>query len=330
MYLEQRKIKSGIKYYLAHSFREGGKVNKIRVYLGSNIAKEILEQRKNRASELLKQQLNSFKIVRSPIQYKLTKREREMMEKLKAKVKHLKVIHLSEKNWDKFTEIFTYNTNAIEGSTITQEEVFDILESNKWPHAKPKEDISETYGVSEAIKYIRKTKVHISLELMLELHRIIFANSRSFAGQFRKKGTEVGIRDGFGTIVHLGAPSSRVKGLLGELVEWYNQNKKKYPAIVLAAVIHDQFEYIHPFEDGNGRVGRLLMNNILIKHKMPPININMISKKEYYETLRIFQHSGDIKPTVELMIKEYKEIEKELRPKSKIKKKKPSSKKKKI
>jgi len=318
MYLEKRKTKSGMKYYLAHSFREGGKVQKVRVYLGSNITPDVIESRKAKAAELLGQQLNSFKIIRSPLQYKFTKREKDMVQKLKRRAR-LKITHLTEKDWGRFTELFTYNTNAIEGSTITQDEVLDLLGKNKWPYTKPKEDISETYGVVEAIKLIRKIKEHISLPLMLELHRIIFSNSKSFAGQFRKKGTEVGIKDGFGTIVHLGAPSGRVVALLSELVKWYNQNKKKLPAIVLAAVVHNQFEYIHPFEDGNGRVGRLLMNNILIKNHMPPVNIQMENRKEYYESIRMFQHSGDMKPTIDLILKEYKRMEKELKKEGKLK-----------
>ena len=317
MYLETRKTKNGVKYYLAHSFREGGKVHKSRVYLGSNLDPRVLSERELRAKDLLSQQLNSFKIIRSPINYKFSKREQELVKKLKAKAK-LKVIHLTEQDWDRFTELFTYNTNAIEGGTISREEVFDILATNKWPHAKPKEDISETYGVAEAVKFIRKTKEHLSLDLMLELHRIIFNNSKSFAGEFRKRGTEVGIKDGYGNIVHLGAPSGRVTALLTELVKWYRLNKNKLPPIVLAAVIHNQFEYIHPFEDGNGRVGRLLMNNILIKNKMPPVNISMEDRKSYYEVIRLFQRSGDMRPTIELMIKEYKKLEKELRKEGKL------------
>jgi len=314
MYLEKRTTKKGEKYYLAHSFREGGKVQKVRVYLGSNIDKKVLKQRQDKAQELLKQQLNSFKIIRSPINYKLSKKERELIESLKRKTK-LKIIHLSETDWARFTELFTYNSNAIEGSAITQEEVFDILNEGKWPFSKPKEDISETYGMAEAVRFIRKTKKVLSVELMKELHSIMFRNSKSYAGRFREKGVEVGIRDGFGNIVHLGAPSSRVLGLLNELVKWYNLNKKNYPPIVLAAVVHNQFEYVHPFEDGNGRVGRLLLNNILIKNHMPPVNISMNSRKEYYETLRIFQQSGDIKPTIDLILKEYKELEKKLKKK---------------
>src|SRR3989344_3938781 len=102
MSLEKRKTKSSVKYYLAHSFREGGKVHKIRVYLGSNIDAQVLEHRKSRAEELLHQQLNSFKIIRSPIKYKFSKHEEEIVKKLKRRAR-LKVIHLTEQDWDRFT-----------------------------------------------------------------------------------------------------------------------------------------------------------------------------------------------------------------------------------
>lgn len=312
MYLEKRKTKHGIKYYLAHSFREGGKVHKIRVYLGSNLKKKALKERLKKAEELLVQQVNSFKIIRSPIDYKFSKRELELIKSLKAKSK-FKVFHLSEEDWQVFTELFTYNTNAIEGSTITQNEVFEILKKNKWPFNKPKEEISEAYGVAKAIKHIRKAKVHLSLKLMTDLHYTIFENSKAFAGNFRKKGVEVGIRDGLGNLIHLGAPSHRVITLLSELIKWYEKNKNKIPAIVLAVVVHNQFEYIHPFEDGNGRVGRLLLNNILLKHKLPPVNISVKNRKKYYDTLKDFQKTGNIKPSIELVLKEYKILRKKLK-----------------
>jgi Fic family protein len=312
MYLEQRKNTHGMKYYLAHSFREGGKVHKIRVYLGTNITKHVLYQRTERAKELLSQQLNSFKIIRSPIDYKFSKREIELIKSLKAKAR-FKIFHLSEEDWRQFTALFTYDTNAMEGSTITRNEVYSILESNKWPFGKPKEEISEAYGVAKAIQHIRKTRINVSLKLIQDLHRTIFENSKSFAGRFRERGVEVGIRDGLGNIIHLGAPASRVVTLLTELVKWYNKNKKKLPAIVLATVIHNQFEYIHPFEDGNGRVGRLLLNNILLKHKLPPVNITLKSRKKYYAALKEFQKSGNIKPSIELVLREYKALRKELK-----------------
>jgi len=224
--------------------------------------------------------------------------------------KEFKVFHLSEKQWETFSEIFTYNTNAIEGSELNQREVNEIFEKGKWPQNKSKEDIAEACGVKEAINFIRKTKEHISMELILEIHGIIFKNSKSHAGKFREKGTEVVVKDSSGNIVHKGAPSENITGLLRELIEWYKKYSKKYPPILLASVVHNQFENIHPFEDGNGRVGRILMNNTLIKHKLPPANIDFKKRQKYYNALWEYEKNHNIEPTIELILEEYKTFKK--------------------
>jgi Fic family protein len=189
--------------------------------------------------------------------------------------------------------------------------VKEILEENKWPE-KPKEDIAEAYGVNDAIKLIRETKEHISLELIKKLHQIVFKNSKSFAGEFRKSGEEVVVRNGLGNIVHMGAPQSRVVSLLNELIEWYNKNRNKYPALILASVAHNQFENIHPFRDGNGRVGRLLLNNVLLKQNLPPVNIDLKNRAEYYFSLQEYEKNHNLRPTIDLILKEYRILRKKL------------------
>jgi len=308
MYIEKRKEGKRIKYYLAHSFREGGKVHKIRKFLGKNINDAELKERVKKAEKIILEEIEQYRIIKDPLKVPLSKKEIEWIKELE-KNQNLKVIHLSEKQWKVFSEIFAYSTNAIEGSEITKKEAVEILEKDKWPN-KPKEDIAETYGVDEAIKYIRKTKDHISIEFIKKLHKIVFKNSRGFAGTLRKKGEEVVVRDGYGNVVHEGAPQSRVVSLLNELVKWYNKNKEKYPALILASVVHNQFENIHPFADGNGRVGRLLLNNILLKNGLPPVNIDLKNQRQYYETLQEYQRRGNLRPTINLLIKEYKAIKK--------------------
>ena len=209
-----------------------------------------------------------------------------------------------------FSELFTYNTNAIEGSELNSQEVRDILKENKWPKEKSKQDIAEAYGVSEAIKYVRQTKEELSIELIKKIHTIVFKNSKSFAGQLRKPGEEVVVKNRFGDTVHEGAPQSRILYLLNELVNWHHKNKKEYPPLILAAVVHNQFENIHPFRDGNGRVGRVLLNYILLKNKLPPISIDFKNRAEYYASLQDYQKKHDLRPTIELFIKEYKALKK--------------------
>ncbi len=309
MHIEKRQENGKIKYYLAHSFREGKKVHKFRKYLGQDLKK--IEERKKIAEKLILEEIHKYNLIKDPLHFELSKEEIKDIEKLESEIS-LKISHLSKKDWEVFSEIFTYNTNAIEGSRLSQREVDDILEEDKWPD-KSKEDIAEAYGVDEAITLIRITKEHISIDLIKQIHKIVFKNSKSFAGKLRKKGEEVFIQDSQGRIIHEGCPQSRINHLLKELIKWYEDHKKKYPALLLAAIIHDQFETIHPFRDGNGRVGRILLNNILIKHNLPPINIDFKNRLEYYNTLQEYQRNKNIKPTIDFFMKEYKNLKKELK-----------------
>ena len=310
MYVEKRKEGRKIKYYLAHSFREGGKVQKIRKFLGKNISDRELKERVSKAEKVILEEIEQYKIISDPLKVPLSEDEIKFIEKLEINQK-LRVFHLSKKQWKLFSELFTYNTNAIEGSELEQKEVKEILEKDKWPK-KSKEDIAETYGVNEAVEFIQKTKEHISLDLILNLHKIVFKNSKDFAGEFRKTGEEVVVRNGLGNVIHYGAPQSRIISLLKDLIEWYNKNNKKYPGLVLAIVIHNQFENIHPFKDGNGRVGRLLLNNIFIKNKLPPVNIDFKNRKEYYSALQEYEKNHNIRPMIDLLLKEYKSLKKRL------------------
>ncbi|HLD01021.1 MAG TPA: Fic family protein [Candidatus Nanoarchaeia archaeon] len=310
MHIEKRPEGKTTKYYLAHSYREGLKTHKIRKFLGQNLSNEKLNERKKIAEKLILEEIHKYKIIQDPLHFELSTAEIKKIRALEKGIP-LKIFHLSENDWKNFSEIFTYNTNAIEGSRLNQKEVNDLLENDKWPD-KSKEDIAEAFGVNEAIRFIRTTKEHLSIDLIKKIHQIVFKNSKPFAGRLRKKGEEVVVLDNRGNIVHEGAPQSRINHLLKELIEWYNHHKSKYPALVLGAVVHNQFENIHPFADGNGRVGRILLNNIMIKHGLPPINIDFKNRIEYYESLKAYEVDKDLKPTIELYLKEYHHLNKEL------------------
>ena len=310
MHIEKRRIGKKTKYYLAHAFREDGKVRKLRVYLGTN--KKVVKNERVHAEKIIKERIALYKVISDPFRQALSSKEIEEIKSLEAKGE-IFIKHLSEDDWKTFIESFVYDTNAIEGSSVTFTEVKDILEKQKWPREKEKWEISETYGLRDAVNYIRNTKDHLSLGLIKELHGLTFRNSKPFAGEFRKLGQEVAVVDGLGRIIHKGAPSAMVVKLLKDLVLWYNKNKTKYTPIVLAAVVHNQFENIHPFADGNGRVGRLILNNILLKHNKPPVNIELKNRQEYYAALREYENNGNIRPTIELILKEYRSLKKLLK-----------------
>src|SRR3989338_3158692 len=259
MHIEKRKAGRRIKYYLAHSYREGQKVYKFRKYLGQDLKPDLLAQRKEIAEKLILEEIHKYNIIKDPLHFELSKGEIDEIKQLEREIP-FRITHLSDKNWKEFSKIFTYNTNAIEGSKLSQEEVKELLEKDKWPN-KSKDDIAEAFGVDEAVSYIRSIKEHISLDLIKKIHKIVFKNSKPFAGKLRKKSEEVVVIDSKGNVVHEGALPARILHLLRELIEWYKNNKDRYPGLILGAVVHNQFENIHPFRDGNGRVGRILLNN---------------------------------------------------------------------
>ncbi len=307
MHVETRLAKGKRKYYLAHSYRSNSRVRKVRVFLGTDLGREELERLAKQATGRLEEKIQIAKRIGDPYKTVLSQREINEINLLTTKVE-IKLAHLGEEDWKNFTEEFTYDTNAIEGSTVSKEEVRQVLGDRQWP-AKSKEEISETLGVAEAVRYIRETRDPLSLELIRELHRIVFKNSKPFAGETRRKsGLEVSVVDSRGKVVHQGAPAKQVDALLRNLVRWYHKSEGEYPPFVLAAVVHNQFEAIHPFQDGNGRVGRLLLINVLVKHGLPPLNIELKYRKEYYEILREYQTTGNLRPTLDLMLKEYRRL----------------------
>ena len=303
MHIEKRIFGKKIKYYLAHAFRdENNKVRKIRKFLGTNLSETQLEQLRKGAEELIKTQLEDMKT--SVFDFSLSKKEIQSLNKFNEKIK---IYHFSKKEWEQFTEEFVYNTNAIEGSTVLRDEVYSIL---KKKNIETDEEI-ETKGVAKAIEFIRTTKQKLSLNLLLKLHKLCFKGSKPFAGEFRN--VEVIIRNAYGEIIHQGTPVKELHNELNEFISWYKKNKSQFKPLVLAAIVHNQFEDIHPFQDGNGRVGRLLLNYVLLKDNYPPINILLEDRGEYYRSLQEYQNNDKLKPTLYFLIKQYKKTLKQVR-----------------
>ncbi|MBU1854592.1 MAG: Fic family protein, partial [Nanoarchaeota archaeon] len=260
MFLEKRKVGKSIKYYLVHSYRDkANKVIKIRRFLGTNLSEKELEKLRKRAEIIIKQQIEDMKT--NVFDFSLSDKEIQALNRLNDKIK---IVHFDDREWQQFTEEFVYNTNAIEGSKVLEKEVPLILKKKKATN----NDEIETKGLAKAVEYIRRTKEDLSLKLMLKLHKLCFAESKSFAGEFRD--VEVGIRNRHGELIHQGTLVKDLDKELKKIISWYKENKNKFKPLVLAAIIHNQFEDIHPFQDGNGRVGRLLLNFILIKNNYPP------------------------------------------------------------
>ncbi|MCD4703825.1 MAG: Fic family protein [Methanosarcinaceae archaeon] len=294
MYVEKRKQGDKTKCYLTHSYKIRGRTRKIRRYLGLNLSETEINACRKAAEVSILEELDARKDL---LKISLTKKE---ILKLNEYDSDIQIVHLDPLQWQVFTETFVYNTNAIEGSTVSFNEVHAILKNNTNPRT---DDELESIGVAEAVEYVRNTGEDMSLSLILKLHGMCFGGSKSFAGKLRD--VEVIIRDGRGMIVHQGIPVSEIERELTELAVWYNENRDEVKPLLLAAIVHNQFEYIHPFEDGNGRVGRLLLNYALLQQEYPPINILLEDRSKYYECLRLYSQENNLESTLELLVDQY-------------------------
>jgi Fic family protein len=171
-----------------------------------------------------------------------------------------------------------YNSNAIENSTLSLGDTEKILAGGE---VRRKVSVREIYEAKNLAKIterlLDKPNQKLTVKLILDLHKTLLTNiNDSIAGRFRRGKEWVRVGN------HLGANPLFVSNLTGELVDNYNNNKER-EFMENIAYFHAEFETIHPFCDGNGRMGRMLINQQLNCLGLPPIIIQNKSKdKEYY------------------------------------------------
>lgn len=295
MHIEKRKQGNNTKYYLSHSYRVGKKTRKIRHYLGLNLTGQEIEERRAEAEKEIEKQVQARTDL---LKFSLTRKE---IEKLNEYDREIEIVHLDADGWKVFTETFVFNTNAIEGSQVTPEEVHGLLRHHG---EATNSDELEALNVAKAVEFVKNTDEKLSPELIRKLHRLCFEGSKKFAGNFRN--VEVVIRNAYGEVVHRGIPKEEIMSELEELAHWYNGNAEGLKPLVLAALVHNQFEFIHPFEDGNGRVGRLLLNYVLLRHGYPPINILFEDRGRYYQCLQRYSSEDELEDTLEFLVEQYR------------------------
>jgi len=187
---------------------------------------------------------------------------------------------------------YTYNSNAIEGSTLTLRETQLVIREGITVSGKSLSDHLEAKNHPEAIKYIENMVGHVLKEAdVLKVHEIIFSGIRENAGHYRNAQVYIEGCD------HIPPPAFEVPELMGNLLEWLEKNREELRPIETAAVFHHKLVCIHPFDDGNGRVARLLMNLLLIKYGYPLTVIKRVDRRRYYDTLKKADR-GDLKPFV--------------------------------
>ena len=201
---------------------------------------------------------------------------------------------------DEFMIEFTYNSNAIEGNTLTLKETAMALEGMTIDK-KPLKDHLEAVGHRDAFLYVQdiaKKDMPLSESVIKNIHALVLMNRPEDKGVYRRIPVKI-----------LGAYTEPVQPYLiepkmTELLFTDNERKGVLHDIERVARFHLEFEGIHPFIDGNGRTGRLLMNLELIKCGYPPINIKFADRKRYYDAFDAYYKDGNPCKMID-MIAEY-------------------------
>ena len=181
-----------------------------------------------------------------------------------------------------------YNSNAIENSTLTLEETEKILLQIDLDRFITEREIFETKNLARVVSYIdeRAKEQELNSEVILSLHKMLLANIRDdVAGRFRIDNEYVRVGS------HIAPNPKEVAGRLIKMLAEYNAASHEN-IIKRIARLHLTFEYIHPFVDGNGRIGRIINNYLLIREGFVPINIKFIDRKKYYEAFKEFDGKG--------------------------------------
>jgi len=272
------KIKSGDKtfYYLGKTLRIGkNKWKKIRVKLGTKKpSKEIITKK------LRELRLEQYKVYNEDF---IDANKLEVIDDFKEVYQnHIKKLPktIIEKEESDFVIRFTYNSNAIEGNRLTLRDTYLIINEKQIPSGAPPKDYNEAINGREAFDFLKNYKNKITIEFIEKLNGILTKNTGVlYPGRIRFFPIKISGAD------FIPPDAKDVKRLLKELISFYYQNKNRFHPFVMACLIHAIFVEIHPFEDGNGRTGRALMNWTLIKAGYPKLFIPVKKKQQYYEAI---------------------------------------------
>lgn len=278
VFIRTKKIgKYRYKYLVKTSHKNGKAVQEVIKYLG-------------------KEDITKIKPILSKEDIKTLNRIKNNFLKEKKRIPRLAF----DSNLKNFLIKYTYNTNAIEGSTLTLRETSLILKDKITPKGKSLTEIKEAENHAKAFEFMYLYKKDIDKSFILQVHKLLMKDIKDeFAGKIRDFNVSIG-----GVLFK--PPSFEALSYeLKSLFKWYEKTKSRLHPFELASLAHLKFVTIHPFGDGNGRTSRLLMNFILKKNDFPMLDIPYANREDYYDSLENCQINKIEKPFVTYLKKEY-------------------------
>ena len=287
VFIQERKSKGKTYIYLDKSIRVGNKVLKLSKYLGrkDNLSKEKINEEMKSFTLKINERLLSFLMTQAEkkyvLKYPLSIEEIKKIEEMNLKYREIKN-SLNKKDWadikKRFIANFVFESNALEGNSLTLKNFSEIVFEKKIVGSA---DLREVYDAENSYAVFSKlfnSKKAIDEDFIINLHKGIMKNIDERAGYKKIPNTILGRN------IKL-TPPVEVQQEMKNLIRWYEKNNSLYP-LELAFKFHHKFERIHPFADGNGRVGRMLLNYILIRKGYYPIIIRRTHRNKYLRTLQ--------------------------------------------
>jgi len=302
MYITKKKIRGKEYTYAEHSVRmpNGRKANiSKRVPKGTTGGDldEYMEYFIDKECELA----GDWALKSYEFSHPLSEKDVKTVERMRILYKHImrKVKGKDREDlWKRFVANFTYDSNAIEGNSLTLKDVTMLLFDKEMPKGKNLREVYETRNSKEALDRILKKRYGVSQGDIIALHRVMMRDIDERTG-YKRFPNVILSRDVETT------PPERVEEEMDELIGFYEQNKGKLHPIRLVSGFHGRFEKIHPFADGNGRVGRFLVLIQLLNQGYPPPIIRRSQRRSYFNALQAFDNGHEAK-LVRFILKGYK------------------------
>jgi Fic family protein len=300
-YLQERRIGGRTYHYLTKSIRlPDGKIKKIQKLVRNPGADP--KRYEEYFTEKIRGAQWEYALKRYRLNSVYTKDEFRKIEGIRVDYRTLlaKLTKSQLKDvFDRFTVNYTYESNALEGNSLTLKDVAIVMLENTIPREKNLREVYDTRNSRRVVEQIIKKKLRINHKDVKKMHRILMTDISTAIGYKKIPNYIVGK-----TIET--TPPEKVEEEMTKLLAWTNENPEKLHPLQLSADFHGKFEKIHPLEDGNGRVGRFLSNVILVNNDYPPLIIRKTQRMSYLKALEDFDRG--YKPNLErFFLRRFKE-----------------------
>lgn len=305
----EKEIKGQLYIYLQKSIRIENRVATLSRYIGKHgeLSKVQLEDAKKsfateidrRTHELV---IRSLRSRYTSLEYPLTIQDLEKIEEMNIKYHEIKR-SLNKKDWTdvkkRFVANFVFESNALEGNSLTLKNFSEIVFENRVSASTDLREVYDAINSYAVFSSLFNGRKALTEDTLLLLHKKTMKNIDDRFG-YKKVPNVI-----LGSLIKL-TPPEQVEAEVKKLLLWYNEKRKSMHPIELAFKFHHRFEQIHPFADGNGRVGRMLLNYILIRRGYFPVIIRKSHRNRYLKSLEAADH-GHYAPLMRFALEKAKD-----------------------